>query len=280
MEDSGRLLRLKNSLEDALYELIGEGSFRPLARRFVLALAVPCLLHCPPLLRPASAKIFVDPRFILDLPDGFVVSKRTATTGTIFVAGNFPRFTVVSATAWPLATLLQDDAKGRDLPGLPSTAVRLNAGATSLLELGSAKEVAQLLIRQRDREASNGALQSELVDCTFEGDRLEFRYSTESPVADPDALEKERGVRRLLRQTACASVIGSVPTADGKRETAIFSVFGSALEQDWDKDLQEPLERAVKSFNLVTADAAGAVSDGAGRSAAASSAARIAVLAA
>jgi len=241
---------------------------------------VPCLLHCPPLLRPASAKIFADPRFILDLPDGFVVSKRTATTGTIFVAGNFPRFTVVSATAWPLATLLQDDAKGRDLPGLPSTAVRLNAGATSLLELGSAKEVAQLLIRQRDREASSGALQSELVDCAFEGNRLEFRYSTESPVADPDALEKERGVRRLLRQTACASVIGSVPTADGKRETAIFSVFGSALEQDWDKDLQGPLERAVKSFNLVTADAAGAVSDGAGRSAAASSAARIAVLAA
>ena len=50
-------------------------------------------------------------------------------------------------------------------------------------------------------------------------------------------------------------MIGSVPTADGKRETAIFSVFGSALEQDWDKDLQAPLERAVKSFNLVTATA-------------------------
>lgn len=228
------------------------GPARALTRRLALALAPCVLVGNSPLVQPALAKTFADPRFILDVPDGFVVSKRKATTGTIFVAGNFPRFTVVSATAWPLAALLQDDAKGRDLPGLPSTTVQLNADATALSELGSAKEVAQLLIRARDREASSGALQSVLVGCAFKGDRLEFQYSTESPVADPDALEKERGVRKLIRQTAGASVIGTVPAADGRSETAIFSVFGSALEQDWNSDLQAPLESAVQSFTLIS----------------------------
>ena len=31
-------------------------------------------------------------RFLLDLPEGFVQTKRTAVTGTLFVAGDFPRF--------------------------------------------------------------------------------------------------------------------------------------------------------------------------------------------
>ena len=71
---------------------------------------------------------------------------------------------------------------------------------------------------------------------------------------DPDALEKERGVRQLIRRTAGASILGSVPTgANGAAEPAIFSIYASALEQDWNNDLQAPLMRAVDSFNLVTA---------------------------
>ncbi len=45
----------------------------------------------------ASAKPFIDERFVLDIPDGYVVSNRKATTGTLFVAGNFPRASVVSS---------------------------------------------------------------------------------------------------------------------------------------------------------------------------------------
>jgi len=224
-----------------------------LTRRLVLALATPCLVQLPALL-PASATLVQDPRFLIDIPEGFVVSKRKATTGTIFVAGNFPRATVMSATAWPITSLLQDDAKGRDLPGLPASAqVQFRPGTETLEGLGSAKELALLLLRARDRDGSSGALQSVLNSSQYANGRLEFQYSTESPVADPDALEKERGVRQLIRRTAAASVLGSVPSAGGGQEPAIYSIFASALEQDWDKDLQAPLERAVKSFSLVTA---------------------------
>ena len=219
-----------------------------LSRRLILTLTTPCLLQWPP--APASAKLYADPRFVLDVPPGFVVSKRTAAKGTIFVAGNFPRFTVVSATAWPVATLLQDDARARELPGLPPSSPQTRGDPATLEELGTAKEVALLLLRARDRDSSSGALQSSLLNSDFDQGRLTFEYSTESPVADPDALEKERGVRQLIRRTAGASVLGSV-TADGKQEPAIFSVFASALQQDWENDLQEPLEKAVKSFSLV-----------------------------
>ena len=54
---------------------------------------------------PLSARAasgVMDPRFSLTLPAGFVVSKRKAETGTIFVAGNFPRAASISVTAWPV----------------------------------------------------------------------------------------------------------------------------------------------------------------------------------
>lgn len=252
------------------------------ARRLMLTVVTaPLLAEWPTM--PVSAKPFLDSRFALEIPEGFVVSKRTAQTGTVFVAGNFPRFTVVSVTAWPLSTLLQDDAKSRALPGLPSSPVELKSGAKTLQGLGDAKEVAQLLLRARDREASSGALQSSLVRGDYVESRLEFAYTTESPVADPDALEKLKGVRQLIRRTAGASVLGSVPAVDGSRELAIFSVFASALEQDWEEvligctptlvslpllnsrpcaesrgpqDLQAPLERTVQSFRLAEAASA------------------------
>ena len=206
-----------------------------LSRRVALALCTPSLFGWP---APAvwASKPYLESRFVVDIPDGFVVSKRKATTGTIFVAGNFPRASVVSITAWPLIPLLREDARSRDLPGFPAEpALRVPDGPITLDALGSAKDVSQLLLRARDRDASSGALQSVLSHAKLDGDRLQFLYTTESPVADPDALEKERGTRQLIRVTTGTSMLGTVPSADGTPESAIFTIFASALQQDWDK---------------------------------------------
>ena len=50
--------------------------------------------------RQAMAADFLEKRFSLTLPSDYVVSKRSATQGTIFVAGNFPRASTISVTAW------------------------------------------------------------------------------------------------------------------------------------------------------------------------------------
>lgn len=219
-------------------------------------LAVAALVSCPwlPLsTTPAAvAKPFLDARFAIDIPDDFVVSKRKSTTGTLFVSGNFPRFSVVSVTAWPVAALLQDDLKARDLPGLPVSQPLVRMGS-SWAEMGTAKEVVNLLLRARDREANGGALQSVLLDSSLSADgHLLFHYSTESPVSDPDELERQKGVRRQIRVTTANSVLGTVPGADGSPVRAIFTAWGSALEQDYANDLKMPLEASVGSFSVAS----------------------------
>ena len=157
-------------------------------RRLVLGLA-PYLLVFPT--RPPPATAFVDPgaRFALEVPVGFVQSSRkAATTGTIFVAGNFPRFTVLSVTAWPLRDLLNEDAQSQALPGLPASPVpsgSADPAPRDLSELGSAATVARLLMRRRDREASAGAVQSVLLASSLSPDTgaLEFEFNTESAPA-------------------------------------------------------------------------------------------------
>jgi hypothetical protein len=231
-----------------------------LTRRLALTLASPlCLLRIQPPL-PASAKPFLDPasRFALQIPDDYVVSKRNSATGTIFVAGNFPRASVISVTAWPVDALLAEDASSRQLPGLPSSsggpAPSLRTG--TIADLGAARDVANLLLRKRDRESNSGALVSVLDGAILseDGKRLILLASTESPVADPDELERQRGIRKLIRRTSATAVLGSVPSADGATppRPAIFSVWGSALEQDWDKDLRVPLESSTGSFTITT----------------------------
>ena len=231
-------------------------------RLAALALASsPSVLLRPP--RALADKPYLDgsSRFALTVPDDFVVtSKRSAASGTLFVAGNFPRASVVSVTAWPLAELFQDDAKSRDLPGLPASpqsaaAMRLE-GSSSLGDIGPAKEVANFLLRARDRDASSGALQSELLDSALSSDGvLTFYGDTELPVKDPDELEKQRGVRKLIRRTAAKAVLGTVPgaTSGAPPVPVVFSCWASALTEDWDKDLKQPLEATLGSFSVSAA---------------------------
>uniref|UniRef100_A0A7S0P3G6 Uncharacterized protein n=1 Tax=Calcidiscus leptoporus TaxID=127549 RepID=A0A7S0P3G6_9EUKA len=198
----------------------------------------------------SRGKAVIDSRFSLQIPDTFVASKRTATLGTLYVAGNYPRFTVVSVTAWPLTKLLADDAVAQTLPGLPLPQPRKAAlPGSSLSELGSPMEIGRLLLRARDREASSGAVQSELLDADLQQASLRWSFDTPLPVSDPDALEKERGVRRLIRRTAARSIIGEVPSAAGGTESAIISVWASALQQDWEKGLGLELQECVSSFS-------------------------------
>jgi len=223
-------------------------------RRLVLSLAPTLLIPLHPLRASAKPALDAASRFALDIPDDYVVSKRKATTGTLFVAGNFPRFSVVSVTAWPLPALLLDDARGRALPGLPTSGadVTLAESATTLGSIGTANSIAQLLLRARDRDASSGALSSILLSSKLsdDGSRLAFDYSTELPVSDPDALQEQRGVRQLIRHTVATSILGSVPGSDGAPVPAMFSVWASALQQDWEGDLREPLEATVASFSV------------------------------
>ncbi|KAL3927123.1 MAG: hypothetical protein SGPRY_002969, partial [Prymnesium sp.] len=126
------------------------------------------LLASLPIAYLPSAALTADEPFSLSLPPGYVRSKRQASQGTIFVGGNFPRASVISVTAWPIKELLQQDAEMMSLPGLPATsAIREPTGPiTSLDDLGQAQQLALLLARARDRDASSGALQSELTSYT------------------------------------------------------------------------------------------------------------------
>lgn len=223
-----------------------ENSLR-LSRRSLLAIP----LVASPIAARAAGSIFADPssRFALTVPSNFVATKRTASQGTLFVAGDFPRAAVVSVTAWPLSELLLDDAKARSLPGMPAEALR-SAAPTSLSDIAPAGELAKLLARQRDREQGGGLI-SEVVSFSADGGRLLFELATELPVANPDELEKQRGIRRLIRRTAAVALLGSVPGASGPA-TAVVSAWASCLSQDWEGDLGSPLRESADSFAWVS----------------------------
>ena len=117
----------------------------------------------------------------------------------------------------------------------------------ALTDLGSAEDVARLLLRNRDREASSGTLLSELVDAAYASDgSLRFSFLTPLAVADPDELEKQRGVRELKRRSSAVAQLGAIATG-GATETAVVSAWGSAKQEDWES-LGRPLEEAVGSF--------------------------------
>ena len=145
-----------------------------------------------------------------------------------------------------LADLFQQEAEALSLPGLPTTA--RSGPVSSLASLGTPQEVATLLTRARDRDASSGALQSELKSFTLSEGKLRMNLETKLPVADPDELERQRGVRQLIRRTTAIALLGSVPGAEGKVIPAVITVWGSALVQDYDADLGGPLELSVGSF--------------------------------
>lgn len=223
------------------------------SRRAVLSLA-PALLALtgsPNDARAAAGKAFLDPsgRFALTIPEGFAQSKRTATTGTIFVAGNFPRAATVSVNAWPLQALVDEDAQLKSLPGMTATPKTLPAelGSLQAVEeaLGGEESFAMMLLRKRDREASSGALSSVPLGKaqTVDG-RLVWSSTTQLPVADPEALFAQRGVRELIRRTSAASYLGRV-----EGSPAIISICGSCLQQDWE-ELGPLIEQAVASFTM------------------------------
>ena len=141
-----------------------------LPRRAVLTLAPALALRTA--LLPAGAKLVTDPkgRFLLDLPEGFVQTKRTAVTGTLFVAGDFPRFAVVSVTAWRVDELLTAEQGQKSLPGLPAAPKASVQAPQALADLGSASAVAQILVRARDREAK-AATSSELMPAAVSNTR-------------------------------------------------------------------------------------------------------------
>ena len=141
-----------------------------LPRRAVLTLAPALALRTA--LLPAGAKLVTDPkgRFLLDLPEGFVQTKRTAVTGTLFVAGDFPRFAVVSVTAWRVDELLAAEQGQKSLPGLPAAPTASVQAPQALTDLGSASAVAQILVRARDREAK-AATSSELMPAAVSNTR-------------------------------------------------------------------------------------------------------------
>jgi len=217
-------------------------------RRAVISVPLFPLLVPPP---ASAGKPVIDKRFALDLPDGFVSSKRTSTTNTIFVAGNFPRAAVVSVTAWPLAALLEEDEAARALPGFAPDAPRFTASARSLSEIAEPDELAKLLIRARDRDASSGALSSVFLASSARDGSLAFTFETALPVQNPDELEKQQGVRSLTRRSTAVASFGSVAGPTGGREPAILTAWGSCLTKDWDLDLGQTLSKSVDSFVLL-----------------------------
>lgn len=189
--------------------------------------------------------------FTLTLPSGFVRRQQIkATTGTIFVGGNFPRAAIVSVTVWPLDDLLEAEDAARSLPGLPQQKHRSSA-VNSLAQIADTpKELAALLLRARDRETSNGVRESKLLDFSLSEGKLHFLFETPLPVADPDELEKQRGVRQLIRRTSAASTLACISgSGDEPSKQVVVSVWGSALVQDWENDLGVPIEASVGSFS-------------------------------
>ena len=231
-----------------------------LIRRSLVAIAPALLTGIMLPMAPAVAdtRLYIDPsgRFSLEIPNGFAQSKRTATQGTIFVAGNFPRAATISVNAWPLRDIVNEEARSQALPGLEVPQPRaLPASLNSLKavqdELGGEKAFTQLLLRKLDREKSSGALTSELISSTAQGEGLLWSSSTDLPVADRDALFEQRGLRRLIRRTSSATFLGTVPDALKTDPVlpAVISICGSALESDWE-ERGPPIERAVASFIL------------------------------
>ena len=240
------------------------------SRRALLALA-PALSAFPVLVPPLPAfasRPISDPRFSLLLPDGFAVSKRKATQGTLFVAGDFPRAAVVAVSAVPISDLITEEQQVQSLPGMAAQAPV--AGLSSFTSLADVQQVlgggttdglTRVLMRRRDRDASSGALMSKLVSFELSGARLSWISSTELSVADPEELYKQRGVRKLIRQTAAVSVLSSVPALNSaggpsstERVPAIISCFASALEADWTpSELGTVLQTAVASFEVTGA---------------------------
>lgn len=151
-----------------------------LTRRAVLALPLAAI----PLAAHASGKLVIDGsnRFALTLPAGFVASKRSATQGTLYVAGNFPRAAVVSVTAWPISELLASDAAALSLPGMPAATPRAAPRSpSSLSDIAPSRELTKILARQRDRE-QGGGLSSSVLSSTEDGGRLVLELQTELPV--------------------------------------------------------------------------------------------------
>jgi len=225
------------------------------------ALALPLLLQARMMTPPAFAvRPYAEPRFLVNLPDGFAVSKRKATSGTIFVAGNFPRAAVVSVSIWPLVALVDEDIKATSLPGIAAASPRsVPNNVRTLEELqkavpgdGSLENFARLLLRKRDREANSP--QSLLRGCRLEdgGQRLLWSTSTEFPVADAEELYRLKGVRALVRIASAATVLGHIPLANGERVLALFTYSGSALETDWQADLGQPIETSIASFAITS----------------------------
>lgn len=232
-----------------------------LPRRAVLTLAPALALRTA--LHPAGAKLVTDPkgRFLLDLPDGFVQTKRTAVTGTLFVAGDFPRFAVVSVTAWRVDELLAAEQGQKSLPGLPAAPAASVQAPQALADLGSASAVAQILVRARDREAK-AATSSELTSAAFEADgSLSFSFLSPLAVADPDALFEQRGVRELKRRSSATARLAPLgPGSDAV--PAVVSAWGGCLVDsgvtggDWKDGLGKALEQAVSTFRWTAASSA------------------------
>jgi len=225
------------------------------------ALALPLLLQTRITTPPAFAlRPYAEPRFLVNLPDGFAVSKRKATSGTIFVAGNFPRAAVVSVSIWPLNALLDEDIKATTLPGIAALSPKsVPTDLRTLAEVqkvvpgdGSLENFASLLLRKRDREASSP--QSLLRGCRLEdgGQRLLWSTSTEFPVADAEELYRLKGVRNLVRIASAATVLGHIRLANGERALALFTYCGSALETDWQADLGGSIEGSISSFAITS----------------------------
>ena len=169
-----------------------------LPRRAVLTLAPALALRTA--LLPAGAKLVTDPkgRFLLDLPEGFVQTKRTAVTGTLFVAGDFPRFAVVSVTAWRVDELLTAEQGQKSLPGLPAAPKASVQAPQALADLGSASAVAQILVRARDREAK-AATSSELTSAAVSNTRPIWPATARSRAAAwPRLAEAGRGAQGSL----------------------------------------------------------------------------------
>lgn len=225
-----------------------------LPRRSLLAAPLAAALSpaaAPAAPAPASGALVIDgaSRFSLTVPRGFVASKRSASQGTLYVAGDFPRAAVVSVTAWPVSELLAAEAAARSLPGLPAVASGAGASPAALADIAPPEELARILARARDRE-QGGGLSSEVTAAAPDGaGRLVLSLSTELPVANPDELERQRGIRRLVRRTAGTVSLGSVPSpAGGAPVAAVVAAWASCLAEDWDGQLGPQLRDAADSF--------------------------------
>ena len=83
-------------------------------------------------------------------------------------------------SAWPLSELIEEEARGRSLPGMAADSASVPAGVTSLDDVkailgGSADGLARVLLRRRDVESSSGSLASILLKTELTDQRLQVR---------------------------------------------------------------------------------------------------------